>query len=174
MTNSLRRAVVALLVSLAASLPALYLALAALPGATDSVIVALSNSNLNSNVGLAIFDAGVMRPNSASNTIYDNEVLFIQVDGSKSEVYAGGPSSYNTYTYDRSGLTAKASLSNLGTTSYSQDEMQLISGKLFTDLGRVYDAEAGALLASLYSGGQTLARGRDSGRQHAWQDLRRR
>jgi trimeric autotransporter adhesin len=139
--------------------PAKPQALAALPGATDSVVVALSNSNLISNVGLAIFDSGVMRPNAAQNTIYDNEINAIQIDQSKSEIYAGGSGAYDTYTYASSGLTQKVALTNISPASVSQDEMQLLSGKIYTDFGQVYDAEAGALLGTLYATGQTIAQG---------------
>ncbi|MGO4516433.1 beta strand repeat-containing protein [Terriglobus sp. 2YAB30_2] len=139
--------------------PANAQALAALPGATDSVVVALSNSDLTTRVGLAIFDSGVMRTNTATNTIYDNSIFAIQTDGSKNEIYAGGGSAYNTFTYNSNGLTAKLVLSSITPASGSQDEMQLLSGKMFTNFGRVYDAEAGALLGSLYVTGQTVAQG---------------
>jgi hypothetical protein len=132
-------------------------ALAALPGATDSVVVALSNTGPFSTIGLAIFDAGVQRPNTASATIYNNQVNAIQIDGSKNEIYAGS-NTYATFTYNSTGLTQKATASVL-TASSSQDEMQLLSGKIYTDFGTVYDAEAGALLGTLYLTGTTAAQG---------------
>ncbi|NUQ27934.1 MAG: hypothetical protein HOQ35_05410 [Acidobacteriaceae bacterium] len=114
---------------------------------------------MTTRVGLAIFDSGVMRTNTATNTIYDNSIFAIQTDGSKNEIYAGGGSAYNTFTYNSNGLTAKLVLSSITPASGSQDEMQLLSGRMFTNFGRVYDAEAGALLGSLYLTGQTVAQG---------------
>jgi hypothetical protein len=139
--------------------PATAQALAALPGATDSVVVALSSSTLSSNIGLAIFDAGVPRANTATNTIYDNEIYAIQVDGTKSEIYAGGGGAYDTFTYSSSGITPIISLTNITPANYVQDEMQLVSGKIVTDFGQVFDAEGGALLGTLYVTGQTTAQG---------------
>ena len=134
-------------------------ALAALPGATDSVIVALSNTNFNSNVGLAIFDTGVARANVASNSNYGNQVYALQVDGTRDEVYAGGNGAYDTFTYDANGLTLKTAVANVNTASTAQDEMQLLPGKLLTDFGQVFDPEAGALLGTLYVSGQNVAQG---------------
>ena len=139
--------------------PARPQALAALPGATDSVVVALSSSTLSSNVGLAIFDAGVPRTNTSSNNIYDNEVYAIQVDGTKNEIYAGGGDVYEAFTYSSSGLAPIVSLTNITPANSAQDEMQLLSGKIFTDFGQVFDSEAGALLGTLYVSGQTAAQG---------------
>lgn len=139
--------------------PATPQALAALPGATDSVVVALSSSTLASNVGLAIFDAGIARPNTSSNTIYDNNIYALQVDGSKNEIYAGGSGVYDTFTYNSSGLTPLNAVTNITPASAAQDEMQLLSGKLYTDSGQIYDAEAGALLGTIYSSNQQAAQG---------------
>ena len=138
--------------------PATAQALAALPGATDSVVVALSSSTLSSNVGLAIFDSGVARANTSSNTIYNNNLFAIQVDGTKSEIYAGGQNAYDVFTYNSNGLTSKT-LDSITPASSSQPEMQLIPGKLITDFGQVFDPEAGALLGTLYVSGQTVAQG---------------
>ncbi|HWG18483.1 MAG TPA: IPT/TIG domain-containing protein [Acidobacteriaceae bacterium] len=135
-------------------------ALAALPGATDSVIVALSNGSLSNNVGLAIFDSGVARPNSSNTTtIYNNEVLAIRTDATRQEIYAGGSGTYDTFNYNSTGLVKLNALTNISTASTGEDEMQLLGGKIYTDFGPIYDAEAGALLGTLYLTGTTAAQG---------------
>lgn len=139
--------------------PAIALSLAALPGATDSVVVGLSSSTLNSNVGLAIFDGGVPRANTALTTIYSNQINAIQIDAARAEIYAGGSGAYNTYTYDSTGLTKLAANSNITPANSMQDQMQLLSGKMFTNFGQIYDAEAGALLGTIYATGNNAAQG---------------
>jgi hypothetical protein len=133
--------------------PETALALAALPGAPNSVIV--STSNLYEQSSLAIFDSGVMRANTNPDNNYGAPSA-LQVDGSRSEVYAGSYSSYNVYTYDANGLTLETS-ANAG--SYATDEMQVADGRLYTDFGVVYDAEAGYLLGTFYDYGTTVAIG---------------
>ncbi len=139
--------------------PATALSLAALPNATDSVIVGLSSSTLTNGVGLAIFDSGVSRANTASTTIYSNQMNAIRVDSTRGEIYAGGYDTYDTFTYNSAGVTKLTALSTITTASSTQDEMQLLSGKLYTDFGQVFDAEAGALLGTLYSSGTSAAQG---------------
>ncbi len=135
--------------------PTVY-ALAALPGATDSVVVANSGSSYNS--ALAIYDSGVPR-GAASTTASFAYPYALQVDGTRNEIYAGG-SAYNTYTYSASGLTAKATGSASATfATYYFPEMQVAGGRTYTDFGGVYDSESGALLGTHYVSGSTTASG---------------
>ncbi len=137
--------------------PGTALALAALPGSPNSVIV--SSTNEFSNLRLAIFDSGVLRGSATtSNNIY--QAYALQVDGSKNEIYAGAQSNYNTYTYSASGITPKASATSGTYSNYSSgDDMQLAGGILYTDYGGAYDAESGALLGTFYNSGSTVASG---------------
>ncbi len=130
------------------------IALLALPGATDSVIV-LQGSNYYSS-GLTIYDSGSLRGSMSALTYYSQYAL--QVDGSRNEIYVGGSGLY-TYSYNSAGLTAKTTNSNPALASSSFDEMQLVSGALYDDFGKVYDAEAGTLLGTLYQTGTTAAQG---------------
>jgi hypothetical protein len=136
--------------------PGTAVALAALPGATDSVVV--SSSGGYSTPALAIYDAGVLR-----GAILNNYTLptasALNVDGSRSEIYAGG-SGYVTYTYNASGLTKLAqSATTASFASYYFDEMQLANGRVYSDAGGVYDAESGSLLGTFYTSGTTVAGG---------------
>ena len=137
--------------------PGTALALAALPGATDSVLV--SSTNEFSNLALAIYDSGVVRGTSSQTNYSYNSAYSLLVDGTRGEVYAGSQNAYYTYTYGSTGLTVKASSTTGTYTSYSSDEMQIAGGKLYTDFGGVYDAESGSLLGTLYSSGSTAASG---------------
>src|SRR5207244_2168825 len=74
------------------------------------------------------------------------------------EVYAGGYSNYQTYTYSSTGLTLKAT----GTGGFNVGlggDMQISGGKVYPSNGRVYDAESGALQGTLYLTGNTIANG---------------
>ena len=120
-----------------------------LPGTTDSV--AVTNS---SNLGL--YDAGVLR----GSTVSVNGVYALQADSSRTELYAAGSNALQNYTYSTNGLTAKASnttnnYSN-SVTSSTFDEAQLANGKVFTDFGKVYDAESSGLLGSFTQGTTVL------------------
>jgi sugar lactone lactonase YvrE len=132
--------------------PGTAVALAALPGAPDSVVVQASNASLS------IYDSGVLR---GTNSAYGfNPASALLVDGSKSEVYAAGQSGYQTFTYNSSGLTSLAT-NNSGTAfaNYSSDEIQIAGGRVYTDFGRVADAESGALLGTFYTSGTNVASG---------------
>jgi uncharacterized repeat protein (TIGR01451 family) len=131
------------------------LALAALPGLTDSVTVA-SGATLP-----AIFDAGVLRGNApASCGTVDSCVNALYVDGSRNEVYAAAGSMYYTYTYGPSGLTQLTSAGPNysyydGSYNYNEnqeDEFHIVSGTVYTDFGSTYNAETGALLGTFYNG----------------------
>jgi hypothetical protein len=137
--------------------PRTALALAALPGAPNSVIVATEIYNVYEGQ-VAIYDSGVLR--GSSPTSYVNGTFYsILVDGTKNEIYAGG-STFDTYTYSASGITLLAA-SNSGNNyaSGSSDEIQITGGRLYTDFGQASDPESGALLGTFYSTGTTRATG---------------
>ena len=131
--------------------PRTALALAALPGAPNSVVVATGGQ-------VAIYDSGVLRGSSPSSNV-NGTFYSILVNGTKNEIYAGG-STYDTYTYSASGITPLA-VSSSGNTyaSGSNDEMQITGGQLYTDFGQASDPESGALLGTFYSTGTTRATG---------------
>ena len=84
-------------------------AMVAVPGQTDSVIVSAADLQ-NGDGTLSLYDSGVIRGSVLSTLA--SPILALQVDGSKSEVYAassGTYMSYDTYTYDSSGLKLKIS-----------------------------------------------------------------
>ena len=137
--------------------PQVALNLVALPGATDSVVILQGTSCCYSSA-LGIYDSGVLRGTLTSQNFYSQYAL--QVDGSRTEIYVGGTGLY-TYTYNASGLTAKVTNtnSNISLAGSSFDEMQLVGGKLYGDYGKVYDAEAGTLLGTMYQTGTTIAQG---------------
>lgn len=138
--------------------PGTALALAALPGSPNSVVV--SSSNEFSDLALAIYDSGVIRGSGTGGSIgITGSANALQVDGTRGEVYAGSQNQYNTYTYSSTGLTPLASSSSGAYTAYTDDEMLIAGGKLYTDLGGVYDAESGDLLGTFYSSGTTAATG---------------
>src|SRR5579862_211519 len=136
--------------------PSTALALAALPGAPNSVVV--SATNLFSNLSIAIYDSGVLRGSAISGPGYDSAYA-LQVDGTRNEVYAGSQSAYSTYTYGSTGLTQLATASNGTYAGYNADEVEVAGGRLYTDFGTVFDAESGALLGTFYSSGSTVATG---------------
>lgn len=135
--------------------PGTAYALAALPGATDSVVVGTSGGY--STPALAIYDSGVLR--GAKTTSQTGAAYALQVDGSRNEIYAAAGNSYLVYTYSASGLTQKVSANNGTYASYQADDLQVANGRTYTDFGQVYDAEAGALLGTFYSTGTTVANG---------------
>jgi hypothetical protein len=137
--------------------PGTAIALAALPGSPNSVVV--SSSNSSSGPGVAIYDSGVLRGSASLTNNSYNSPNALLVDGSKSEIYAGGYS-LNTYTYSSSGLTPKAASSSLtGYANATYDEMQIANGVLYTDSGEAFDPESGSLLGTFYSSGTALAAG---------------
>jgi uncharacterized repeat protein (TIGR01451 family) len=84
----------------------------------------------------------------------------IQVNETTGEVYAANYNSYAAYTYSATGLTQKGTTASNGTYATSGiDDLQVSDGRAYTDLGRVYDAEAGALLGTFYVSGSTVAQG---------------
>jgi uncharacterized repeat protein (TIGR01451 family) len=119
------------------------LALAALPGLDNSVIVAASNTNP------AIYDNGVLRGAISSASLGSVSVLL--VNGTLGEIYASNQASYSIYTYNASGLTLKSSTTSLPPGPYSSTELQLLSGTIYTDFGEAFNAETGALRGTFYS-----------------------
>jgi len=137
--------------------PPTALALAALPGSPNSVVVATEIQDVYEG-SIGIYDSGVLRGSAANSPI--NGVFYaLLTNGTKSEIYAGG-GTYDTFTYSASGLTPLAT-GPAGSTyaSYSADEMQIAGGTLYTDFGQVFDAESGDLLGTLYETGTTVAQG---------------
>ena len=133
--------------------PATALTMVALPNATNSVVVQLSNSYNNS---LALYDSGVVR-GTPVNGIYSSSYA-LAADGTRNEIYAAG-GGYNVYTYSASGLTLKTSNTARTYASLTADEIQITGGRLYTDLGTVNDPESGSLLGTFYTSGTTAAAG---------------
>jgi hypothetical protein len=134
------------------------LALAALPGAPNSVVVATEIQDVYEGT-IGIYDNGVLRGSKASSAI--NGVFYaLLTNGTKNEIYAGG-STYDTFTYGSSGLTPLGAGPS-GNTSYansSANEMDIAGGTLYTDFGQAFDAESGDLLGTFYQTGTTVAQG---------------
>jgi hypothetical protein len=141
-----------------ASSSPIALALQALPGTTDSVVVLQSSSSYTYYAAPAIYDSGVLRGAIPTGSYYSYYAL--QVDGTRNEIYIGG-SALQTFSYDGSGLTVKTTSTNSNITlaSNTLDDMQLASGTLIGDQGKIYDAEAGTLLGTLYQTGTVAAAG---------------
>jgi trimeric autotransporter adhesin len=122
-------------------------ALAAVPGANNSVLVAANGI-------LGIYDSGVLRGTATSFSAYS-----LAVNTTTSEVYAAGSGSYAVYTIAAGGLVQKGTASNGNYGSYSNDDLTVAGGRAYTDYGTVYDAESGALLGTFYATGTTAAQG---------------
>jgi hypothetical protein len=133
--------------------PTVY-ALAAVPGADNSVVVASSGSSGGTAPPLGIYDSGVLRGTGASFSAYA-----LQSSVATNEIYAAGNGSYAVFTISSSGLVQKGTASNGSYAGYSSDDLQVTGGRTYTDFGTVYDAEAGALLGTFYSGGTNVASG---------------
>lgn len=133
------------------------LALAALPGSPNSVVVA-TQTPFTYEGTIAIFDSGALRGTATSSTV--NGIFYaLLTNGTKSEIYAGG-GTYQTYTYNASGLTPLATgPSGFTYASLSSDEMQIAGGTLYTDFGEAFDGESGDLLGTFYQSGTTVAQG---------------
>ena len=130
---------------------ALVSALAALPGAPDSVVV--STYELTDPLGginLAIYDDGVPRPTGVSGP--DPIPWILLVDSGRNEIYGPGGAdnyTYKTYAYSESEVSQKSSTSS--DLTYAQnyaDEAQIIGGRMYTDFGQVVDPESGKLLGT--------------------------
>jgi len=133
------------------------LALAALPGASDSVVVSLEDSGYGSYVN--IYDIGIPRANAGTSTAYESYGYGILADASRHEIYVAGPDAYTTYSYDGNGLTPKASNTSNNYDSYPWDGIQIVGGVLYADSGNAFDAESGKVLGTFYSSGTLTALG---------------
>lgn len=133
------------------------LALAALPGSPNSVVVATQTAFTYEGT-VAIFDSGVIRGTAANSTV-NGTFYALLTNGTKSEIYAGG-GEYQTYTYNASGLTPLATgPSGFTYASYASNEMQIAGGTLYTDNGQAFDSESGDLLGTFYVSGTSPAQG---------------
>lgn len=132
--------------------PLIALALAALPGSPNSVIV-------STNGNVAIFDNGVRRGPAPTSIYLYNSGYALQVDGSKSEIYVAGSNSYYVYTYASSGVTLRTTAATGAYANTGTDDLQAIGGRIYTNSGHAYDVESGALLGTFYSSGTTVANG---------------
>jgi len=141
-------------------------ALAALPGAPDSVVVSTYYGGYTTPTGVAltIYDNGVARPNSVQFATYAPFPWALLVNGTTSEIYGPGevftPDAYITYSYDANGVTQKSSTNS--TLSYAMnntDDVQIVGNTLYTSYGQGVNAETGALLGTFYSTGTTVAQG---------------
>jgi len=137
--------------------PATVQAIAALPGSDTAVVVGTNGTGYSGNSNtIAIYDSGVLRGTAIQNFV----PYALQVNGTTSEVYAAANNTYAVYTYSSGGLTQKGTTATNGTyTTYNVDDLQVAGGRTYTDLGGVYDAEAGALLGTFYVSGSTVAQG---------------
>lgn len=137
--------------------PATVQALVALPGSDTSVVVGTTGNFAGGTNTIAIYDSGVVRGTGIQNFV----PAALQVNGSNSEVYAAANSSYAVYTYSAAGLAQKGTTVTTGnyTSYYNVDDLQVTGGRTYTDMGGVYDAEAGALLGTFYVTGSTAAQG---------------
>ena len=144
-------------------------ALAALPGATDSVVVSTYYGGYTTPTGisLTIYDAGVARSSNISFATYAPFPWVLIVDGTKNEIYGpgqvftSGGVNYNTYRYDSTGITLLNSTAQSGLI-YAQnntDDVQIAGGRLYTSFGQAVDPESGSLLGTFYSTGTTVAQG---------------
>ncbi|MGI4828544.1 MAG: beta strand repeat-containing protein, partial [Janthinobacterium lividum] len=124
------------------------LALAAIPGQTDSVAVSLYNQS--SPAYLGIFDSGVLRgPLSPGNSLLFGP-LVLQIDGTRNEIYSAQGQYYEVWNYNSAGLSVKASTTTASYLSNSSDQrIQVSNGKTYTDSGPVLNAETGALVGNL-------------------------
>ena len=135
--------------------PATVTAMIALPGSDNSVVVS-TNGEYSQAIG--IYDNGVFRgtPSTAYNF---SAYTALQADGSRNEIYAAVGSTYAVYTYSASGLTQQTTASNGTYTNYPPADLQITGSRAYTDVGKVYDSESGALLGTFYQSGAIAASG---------------
>jgi hypothetical protein len=135
--------------------PGAVTALLALPGSDNSVVV---STNGNYTTAIGIYDNGLFR-GTPSTTYNYSSYQALQADGSRSEIYAASGSTYMVYTYSAGGLTQKTTASNGTYTNYSPADLQITGSRAYTDVGKVYDSESGALLGTFYQSGTIVAGG---------------
>jgi hypothetical protein len=137
--------------------PATVQAIAALPGSDTAVVVGTNGTGFSgTSNNIVIYDSGVPRGTTITNFV----PTAMQVSGATGEVYGAGGNGYAVFTYSAAGLTQKGTTATNGTYSaYGIDDLQVAGGRAYTDVGTVYDAEAGALLGTFYVTGSTVATG---------------
>jgi sugar lactone lactonase YvrE len=119
------------------------IALAAVPGQTNSVIVSAGTGQPFGAL-LAIYDSGVPR-----NGVSQFPASMITVDGSKSEVYVAQNGGYQTYTYDSYGLRLLGTGHPDSAVSFGYDDrLQLSDDRIYTDAGKILDAETAATIGT--------------------------
>jgi trimeric autotransporter adhesin len=136
--------------------PATVTAMIALPGSDNSVVVS-TNGEYTQAIG--IYDNGVFRGTPSTTYNFYGAYSALQADGSRGEIYAAAGSSYAVYTYTASGVTQKTTASNGTYTNYSPADLQITGSRAYTDVGKVYDSESGALLGTFYQSGTIVAGG---------------
>jgi hypothetical protein len=132
--------------------PAPVSALAALPGASNSVVVATDGAYP------AIYDDGVIRGSNPATCI--DCVNAIRIDSTKAEIYAAEGTTEEIYTWNSAGLTLERT-NNSSSGDFSgiasggslnpNDEFQVISGTLYTDFGTAFNSETGTALGTFYN-----------------------
>lgn len=128
---------------------AMVSALAALPGATDSVVVSTNS------YPAAIYDNGILR-GTLGPTCTDCPTA-LQVDGTKSEIYGAAQQNYFVYSYNASGVTLKTDVEPVYLTYTTDDPIQLLAGTIYTDHGYAYNAETGAVVSPRMASGPSFA-----------------
>ncbi len=136
--------------------PATVTAMIALPGSDNSVVVS-TNGEYSPSIG--IYDNGVFRGTPSTTYNFNSAYSALQADGSRGEIYAAVDSTYAVYTYSASGLTQQTTASNGTYTNYSPADLQITGSRAYTDVGKVYDSESGALLGTFYQSGTIVAGG---------------
>ena len=136
--------------------PATVTAMIALPGSDNSVVVS-TNGEYGQSIG--IYDNGVFRGTPSTTYNFNSAYSALQADGSRSEIYAAVGGTYAVYTYSASGLTQQTTASNGTYTNYSPADLQITGSRAYTDVGKVYDSESGALLGTFYQSGTIVAGG---------------
>ncbi|ABF39337.1 Protein of unknown function DUF11 [Candidatus Koribacter versatilis Ellin345] len=132
--------------------PPVALSLAALPGSPNSFVVSMT-APLGGTV-VAIYDNATRRANTWSASTYSGNAL--QTNATTSEVYVGGPTYYQPLSYSATGLSVPR-LGSSGNFTGSTDDLQVVNGEVYTDLGALYDAETGARNGSLLNGSNLAA-----------------
>lgn len=138
--------------------PAIPLSLAAIPAQTDSVAVSIGSDPFSTHLG--IFDSGVLRGALSSPSGYGSGPLALQVDGTRNEVYSAQGQYYEVWNYTSAGLTVKVTTTAASYLSTGSDQrIQVVNGKTYTDTGTVLNAETGTLAGNLAtsSGGYSTA-----------------
>jgi hypothetical protein len=120
------------------------IALAAIPGQSDSVIVSAYNNQTYGSL-FAIYDNGVAR----GTTSYFNPQS-IAINTSTNELYLGNGSAYQTYLYGPFGLAPHGTGSPDGNVANynTDDRLQLNAGRIYTEYGKAIDPETAQTIGS--------------------------